>query len=148
MIFLFGYFLELKYFGFLLNFSPQKDKNVDHIIEDDVQLEKEDDVESVADILDDKRSVNKETTDDKFYFGNQKSAVGNLEERDSESGGRFKIEELSTEAEETTSKSSKSGKENVNEVSDETYVPPSTYSDVAAEKTVIENKENCCVEVN
>ena len=142
-----GFFLELKYFGFLLNFSPQ-DKNVDHIIEDDAQLEKEDDVESVACVLDDKRSVNKETTDAKFYFVNKKSAVGNLEEQNSESGGRFKIEELSTEAEETTSISSKSGKGNVNEVSDEIYITPSTYSDVAAEKTVIENKENCCVEVN
>ena len=144
LIFLFGFFLELKYFGFLLNFSPQKDNNVDHIIEDDVQLEKEDDVESVADVLDDKRSVNKETTDAIFYFGNKKSAVGNLEERDSESGGRLKIEELSTEAEETTSVSSKSGKE----VSDEINVTPSTYGDVATEATVIENKENCCIEVN
>jgi hypothetical protein len=125
-------------------FSAKQEKDVEQI-KDDVTLKKEDKIVNVTEFLDEKRPVySKETTDAKVYFTDheQITNAGPLRNRHSETDGRFKIEEISTEAEETTSISSKINKGNANEVSDENNV-----IHVAAEKNCVENRENTRLEV-
>ena len=129
-----------------MDFSAKQEKDAEQI-KDNVTLKKEDKIVNVTEFLDEKRPVSKETTDAKVYFTDheQITNAGPLSNRHSESGGRFKIEELSTEAEETTSISSKIDKGNANEVSDDVIL--SACSDVAAEKNCVENRENTRLEV-
>jgi hypothetical protein len=126
-----------------MDFTAKQEKDAEQI-KDDVTLKKEDKIVNVAEFRDEKSPVSKETTDAKVYFTHheQITNAGPLRYRHSEPGGRFKIEELSTEAEETTSISSKINKGNANEVSDENNV-----IHVAAETNCVENRENTRLEV-
>ena len=133
-------FAELKYLGCTLDFSAEQEKSVKYDVDD---VDVKENVKSVSDISDGERLVDKETTDTK-HFADEKSK--NLEshleneKRHSESGGRRKNKELSTEAEETPSVSSNFGKENANEVLGGNNVTPSACCDPGNDNT--ENKEN------